>query len=121
MPNARFNFAVGVLNDTLYALGGAPFFNVQGNAIAANELYIPFGYEGPLPPSWSPAPSSSPSPTISPTPVPPSTPTPTPLEPTETPSSHPEPFPTTLVAAASVTTVAAIGIGLLIHFKKRKP
>jgi nitrous oxidase accessory protein len=36
------------------------------------------------------------------------------------PISEPEPFPTTLVVAASGASVAVIGIGLLIYFKKRK-
>jgi hypothetical protein len=31
-----------------------------------------------------------------------------------------KPFPTALVAAASIATVAVVGIGLLIYFKKRK-
>lgn len=31
----------------------------------------------------------------------------------------PEPFPTTLVAAASVATVAVMGVGLLVYFKRR--
>ena len=31
-----------------------------------------------------------------------------------------EPFPTTLVAAASVATVAIIGVGLMMYLKKRK-
>ena len=31
----------------------------------------------------------------------------------------PEPFPTTLVAAASGASVAIIGVGLLVYFKKR--
>jgi N-acetylneuraminic acid mutarotase len=123
MPTSRFNFAVGVLNDTLYALGGAPFWNVQGNALAANELYIPFGYEGPLPPYWSPSPSPSPSPTTSPSSAPStsSTPTPTPYssEPTETPEPQPKPFQTTLVIA-SLITVAVVGVILVIYFKKRK-
>jgi N-acetylneuraminic acid mutarotase len=120
MPTSRFNFAVGVVNDTLYALGGAPFFNVQGNAIVANELYIPFGYEGPPPPYWSPPPSPSPSPTTNPTPSPSSTPTPSPSEqPTETPEPQPKPFPTTLVIA-SVIIVTIVVLGLLIYFKKRK-
>jgi len=66
MPTSRFNFAVGVVNDTFYALGGSPFFNLQGEAIAANDLYIPFGYQGLLPPYWSPSASTSPSPTIRP-------------------------------------------------------
>jgi N-acetylneuraminic acid mutarotase len=125
MPTSRFNFAVGVLNDTIYALGGAPFFNVQGNAIAANELYIPFGYEGTLPPYWSSSPSPSPSPTTSPspTPSPSSTPTATPSpseQPTETPEPQPKPFPTTLFAAASVAIVSGVIIGLYVYFKKRK-
>jgi hypothetical protein len=30
------------------------------------------------------------------------------------------PFPTTIVAAASVATIAIIGVGLLVHFKKRR-
>jgi len=34
--------------------------------------------------------------------------------------SQPEPFPTTLVAAASIAAVAAVGVGLLVYFKKRK-
>ena len=33
---------------------------------------------------------------------------------------QPESFPTVLVAAASVASVAVIGIGLLVYFKKRK-
>ena len=40
-----------------------------------------------------------------------------------TPSTKPqaaEPFPTTLVVAASVSTVSVGGIGLLVYFKKRK-
>jgi hypothetical protein len=32
----------------------------------------------------------------------------------------PEPFPTALVVAASVATVAVMGVGLLVYFKKRK-
>ncbi len=32
----------------------------------------------------------------------------------------PEPFPTTFMATASVASVAAIGVGLLVYFKKRK-
>ena len=32
----------------------------------------------------------------------------------------PEPFPTTLLATASVTSVAIIGVGLLVYFKKGK-
>jgi nitrous oxidase accessory protein len=35
-------------------------------------------------------------------------------------TNKPEPFPTTLVAAASVVTVAVVGVGLLVYLKKRK-
>ena len=51
-----------------------------------------------------------PEPTASPTPAPTSTPELV---------STPEPFPTTLVVA-SVITVAFVGVGLLVYFKKRK-
>ncbi|MBN1245878.1 hypothetical protein JXA31_09825 [Candidatus Bathyarchaeota archaeon] len=39
MPTKRRSLAVAVVNDTLYALGGA-----GGSLVAANEQYIPFGY-----------------------------------------------------------------------------
>jgi N-acetylneuraminic acid mutarotase len=125
MPTPRLNLAVAVVNDTLYALGGASFANVQATVYAANELYIPFGYEGPLPPSWSPSPSPSPSPTTNPTSSPSTTPTATPSpssseQPTETPGPQPKPFPTTAVAVTSVAVVAVVGISLLVYFKKRK-
>jgi hypothetical protein len=32
----------------------------------------------------------------------------------------PEPFPTTLVVATSIATVAMVSVGLLAYFKKRK-
>jgi multisubunit Na+/H+ antiporter MnhC subunit len=32
----------------------------------------------------------------------------------------PEPFPTALVIAASIASMAVIAIGLLVYFKKRK-
>jgi N-acetylneuraminic acid mutarotase len=125
MPTSRFNLAIAVVNDTLYALGGGSFANFQGTAYAVNELYIPFGYEGPLPPYWFPPPSPSPSPTTSPTPSPSSTPTLTPSpspseQPTETPEPpQPKPFPTTLLIATAVL-VAIVFSGLLVYFKKRK-
>jgi parallel beta-helix repeat protein len=56
-------------------------------------------------------PSPTPQPTATPLPSPTVSPSPTPL-PTE-------PFPTTLVIA-SVITVAFVGIGLAVYFKKRK-
>ena len=61
MPTPRFNLAVAVVNDTLYTLGGVSLGPLQGTIYAVNELYLPLGYEGPLPPYWSPpiSPSSS--------------------------------------------------------------
>lgn len=61
--------------------------------------------ENPLPSETAPTPS----PTLSPSP-----------EPTPTPSTPIEPFPTTLVADASVASVAMISVGLLAYYKKRK-
>jgi LPXTG-motif cell wall-anchored protein len=34
--------------------------------------------------------------------------------------AKPEPFPTALVATASGLSVAVVGLGLLVYFKKRK-
>jgi N-acetylneuraminic acid mutarotase len=120
MPTSRFNFAVGVVNDILYAFGGSPFFNLQGEAIAATELYIPFGYTGPLPPYWSPPTSTSPPPTTSPTSSPSGTPMPTSPsnQPTEAPESQPQTLSTTLVATAFVSAAVVIGLGLMVYFKK---
>jgi YVTN family beta-propeller protein len=61
---------------------------------------------------------STTSPTSAPTLSPTSTPIPT-VAPTPIPTPEPEPFPTLLVVA-SVITVAVVGIGLLVYFKKRK-
>ncbi len=75
-------------------------------------------------PTPSPSPSPSPSPTTTPTPSPSWTPTPNPhLSPSPTatfPSIASDSFPTTLVTAASLTVAAAVSIGLLVYFKKRK-
>jgi N-acetylneuraminic acid mutarotase len=125
MPTPRYLFAIGVVNDTLYALGGASIVNFQGTAYAVNELYIPFGYEGPLPPYWSPPPSPTPSSTANPTPSPSTTPKPSPSsspseQPTKTTEPQPEPFPTTLVAIAAGASVVFACLGLLVYFKKHK-
>jgi parallel beta-helix repeat protein len=39
--------------------------------------------------------------------------------PSQEPESEPEPFPATLVAAASIASVAVFGVGMLVYFKKR--
>ncbi len=125
MPTPRYNLAVGVVNDTLYALGGASFVNFQGTAYAVNELYIPFGYEGPLLPYWSPLSFPLPSSTTSPTPSPSSTSNPTPSpsqQPTEIPESQPQPFATTLIVAILILDIVGCAIYLLYiaKFKKRE-
>jgi hypothetical protein len=126
MPTARYNLGSAVINDTIYAMGGVllPPYAFPKEPLTTNEVYLPFGYEGPLPPYWSPPPSPSPSPTTSPTPSPSITPTPTPSpspseQPTETPEPQPKPFPTTLLIAI-VVPVAIVCVGLLVYFKKRK-
>ena len=48
MPTARFDLSVVVLNDSIYALGGWPFFNL-GVVSLENEQYTPIGY-GTVPP-----------------------------------------------------------------------
>jgi len=50
MPTARFQLHVTVLNDALYAIGGAPYFNLQGVNSLENEQYTPIEY-GPVPPA----------------------------------------------------------------------
>jgi hypothetical protein len=49
MPTTRFQLHVAVVNDKLYAMGGAPYFNLQGIGSRENEQYTPFGY-GTVPP-----------------------------------------------------------------------
>jgi multisubunit Na+/H+ antiporter MnhC subunit len=61
-------------------------------------------------PSFPPAPNPSPLPSLSPSP--------TEASPDTEPKS--EPFPTILVATASVATVALVGVGLLVYYRKRK-
>jgi hypothetical protein len=126
MPTARYNLGLAVINDTIYAMGGVslPPYAFPKEPLTTNEAYIPFGYEGPLPPYWSPPPSPSPSTSPSPSPTSTASPPPTPThsqEPTSTPKpQQPEPFPTTLVAAAAVAAAVVVGVGLLVYFKKRK-
>lgn len=94
LPAPKSSFAVAVVNDLVYVIGGS---TVNYGVITASvERYTPIGYGTPDPSFVSPSPATTP------------------------PNSELEPFPTTLVAAASVAIVAMLGIGLLVYFKKHK-
>jgi N-acetylneuraminic acid mutarotase len=102
LPAPKSSFAVAVVNDLVYVIGGTTLN--YGVITASVEQYTPIGYE-------ASASSSLPTPSLSPTPS---------QKPTSTPETdQTEPFPTTLVAA-SVITVFVIGIGLFVYFKKHK-
>ena len=79
MPTPLFSLGVAVVEDTLYAIGGCPFY-LQA-ATNQTSQYTPIANGFVPPPS--------------------------------------ELFPTT-VLVATIVTVTAIGVGLLIYFKKRK-
>jgi len=93
MPTPRHGLAVAVVNNQVYALGGATSGGAYGTIISTNERYTPLVSESPLP---------TPTPTSTASPIP-----------------EPETFPTTIIGAA-VITVAVVSIGLLFYFKKRK-
>lgn len=44
MPTARYGLRVAVVNDMIYAMGGSPFFNLQGIWCPEIEQYTPIGY-----------------------------------------------------------------------------
>jgi len=115
MPTSRMDFAIAVVNDTLYAIGGRiydylpidyPYPGSPGyypyivTESAANEQYTPLGYGTPDPSYQSPSPSPSASPTPSPEP------------------QQLDQYPVTWIAAA--VPAAVITIGLLIYFKKHR-
>ncbi|MBE3142780.1 MAG: hypothetical protein IMZ61_02510 [Planctomycetes bacterium] len=58
MLTARYNLGLAVINDTIYAMGGVllPPYAFPKEPLTTNEVYLPFGYEGTLPPYWSPHP-----------------------------------------------------------------
>ena len=58
MPIARGTLSLAVVNDTLYALGGAEnLVDPHAPAIAVNEQYFPLGYGEPTPSPSAPSPS----------------------------------------------------------------
>jgi hypothetical protein len=103
MPTGRLGFAVALINDLLYAIGGVtysypdPMHSIGEDPVitlyATNEQYTSFGY-------------GTPDFSFSPTPSPPNT--------------EPESFPTLVVTAVAVAAVSVVGVGLLTYFKKRK-
>jgi len=119
VPTNRQSFGIGVVNDTLYVIGGrsytfpypadSPYTITQS---AANEAYTPIGY-GTSDPDYEPP---APSPTLSPTPSPTAS--------GQQPASSPDSQQTTLqpelvyatAAAAAITIVAVTAVA----FKKRR-
>ena len=58
MPTARGTLSLAVLNDTLYALGGAEnLVDPHAPTVTVNEQYFPLGYKEPTPPPSAPSPS----------------------------------------------------------------
>jgi N-acetylneuraminic acid mutarotase len=91
LPTNRTGHAVAVVNDVIYAIGGG--FDYQGDPPLGWSLTNVVEQYTPF--GYGTIPQLEPDP-------------------------QPESFPTTLVAAASVATIAVIGVGLLVYFKKRK-
>jgi hypothetical protein len=60
MPTPRKNFAIAVLNDKIYTIGGRLTSNITiiGNATNIVEVYTPIGYG--TPPLPTPSPSNNP-------------------------------------------------------------
>ena len=91
MLTFRRMFGLCTINDQIFAVGGS---HLDGWWSRKNEVYTPIGYG-----------------------IPDSSCTPSPPKPTQT--LPPEPFPTTLFTA-TIGIVAAVSVGLLVYFKKRK-
>jgi N-acetylneuraminic acid mutarotase len=102
VPTSRQGFATAVADDLIYVIGGftitypdMSYWSTGGvlNYFSTVEQYTPFGY-------GTPDPASSPA--------------------TTPPDNVQETFPVVPVAAASVGSIVVGGVGLLMHFKKRK-
>jgi N-acetylneuraminic acid mutarotase len=123
VPTNRMGFAVAVVNDIIYAIGGrsytfpypadSPYIITQS---AANEAYTPIGYGTPDPDYKPPTPSPTPNPSASPSPT----------ASGQQPASSPNPQQTTLqpeliyatATAATITIVAVAAVALKKRHQK---
>jgi len=102
MLTSRYEVAVAVVDDLLYAIGGGSGLS----PIYVDELYVPVGHE------------FSDDPSLFETPLPPPTPLPTESHtPTLTPTPIPFSIPTTIIIA---TIIILSALGILAYFKKYK-
>ena len=142
IPERRLSFAVAVLDDTFYVIGGYVIVGktglLEGSAPvlenrATNEQYLPIGYGNPDPNYESPAPSLTASPTLmltqtpiaspSPqTPSPPASPSPAASnqQPVSSPNPQQAPLQTELVYAAVAAAAVAAVLALAILLKKKR-
>ncbi len=103
ITTARSYFGATILNDKIYAIGGAIYNELGvGPTIAANEQYTPIGYGTPEP---TPSPSPSPSPTSS-------------QSPSSSPSNQ-QPELTYATAATAATVTLIIITAAAVALKKR--
>ena len=91
---------------------------INANNTDRYPLMTPFNGSNVIPPSSKPQPATTPPPSPSPNPSPSLSPSPTPstlaIE-----SKQTETFSTAIIAAASGASLAVIGAGLFVHFRKR--
>lgn len=105
LPSNRSSFAIAVVEDSLYIIGGTTIH--FGELTASVEQYIPIGYKTPDP-SYEPSEASE----I------PESPSPSPMS---TPKlSNKEPFPSSLVAAAFVASAIVACVSILLYLRKQK-
>jgi parallel beta-helix repeat protein len=98
-------------------VGNTPYV-IDVNNIDHYPLMSPVSTQPPYTILEFPLPSPTPTPTPSPSSTPTPSPSPSPSEqPTKTTGPQPNPFPTWILA--SVVSLAIVGIGLLIYFRKR--